>query len=189
MTFRYPALVGGAAAVAASLLIHILPAWFCSWSEPGVEPETVCILDLESRPGSLAGNDKPEDQRLDPDLVNRSSPSPKGEGLQISEAPALIQVQDQERNTAVDMVLSRIRERLQPVWEKSHPPETGQVELCLELTHRGEVHAVWITNVYGSSQLADFILELVQEAGPYPLAGEHIADRLTVGCTFAVEGK
>ncbi|MFO7876359.1 MAG: hypothetical protein R6U55_07245 [Desulfovermiculus sp.] len=31
---------------------------------------------------------------------------------------------------------------MQPVWEQAHPPGTGQVELCLELTHRGEVHSV-----------------------------------------------
>lgn len=189
MTFRYPVLVGGSAAVAASLLIHALPAWFCPWSEPGVEPETVCVLNLEAWPESQTEKAAPADQDRNPDLVNRISPPSEEKILQTSEAPALIQVQNQERDTEVDIVLSRVRERLQPVWEQATPPGTGQVELCLELTHRGKVHSVWVTNVYGSPQLADFILKLVQEAGPYPLAGEYIADRLTVGCTFAVDGK
>lgn len=188
MSLRYPVLVGGSAAVAASLIIHALPAWFCPWSEPAVEPEIACVLNLETWSQSRAEEAGAADQNRSSKLANRILPPAEEKILQTSEAPALIQVQNQERDTAVDSVLSRVRERLQPVWEQAAPPGTGQVELCLELTQSGEVHSVWVTNVYGSPQLADFILELVREAGPYPLAGEYIADRLTVGCTFAVKG-
>jgi hypothetical protein len=82
--------------------------------------------------------------------------------------------------------LSAVHDRLQPLWEAAHPPGPGRIEVDLQLTPRGTLASVWITQAEGPPELADFVVHMVKQAGSFPRAKDYIHDRVVVGCTFIV---
>ena len=184
---------GLATAVAASVILHMLPAWFPLGLSPPeqADVQTLWLVSLSSGPGE----EDPGRPGKAADGQGNKAAAPAGKGAeQVSEnrssgAAQLIPVHSSLRREELDLVLSQIRKRRQPAGRRANPPGPGRVELGLKLTKDGDVASAWVVHEQGSPGLAEFALELVHRAGPFPEAGAHMRDRLVLGCSFVVHRK
>jgi len=85
-------------------------------------------------------------------------------------------------------LLMGIKAEIAPLWSQAQPPGMGQVELRMEINSRGEVSSLWITRLRGSSELGDFVAELVRRAGPFPASKLTQSGPVVVDCTFDIVG-
>jgi hypothetical protein len=171
----------------------MLPAWFpldLSDPEP-VDVQTVWVLNLSSGPGEEEPGrpGKAADEQKDEAAAAAGQREEQVPDSRKTEAAQLIPVRSSLRREELDLILSEIRKRMQPAWQRAEPPGPGRVELGLELSKEGDVASAWVAHEQGSPGLAEFALELVHKAGPFPGAGVYMRDRLVLGCSFVVHRK
>lgn len=186
MRWGQKTLLGVAAAAAASVFLHFLPAWLLSDPQTSSPEHTVFIVDVASPHTSQAGDDSPEEkpEQTAPDQDPISDAAL--EQVRLRAGADVFSPKAGSAEKDLKKILAGVKSRVQPVWQKSSPPGSGRVDIYLELSSQGELDSVWVADGQGHPQLPAFVLDVVRRAQPFPLAGAYLRDRMVVGCTFAV---
>lgn len=83
-------------------------------------------------------------------------------------------------------ILKSIQNKISPFWHRSRPPSVGHVELCLKVNTDGTISSLWIKELYGSFQLAEFVSQLIYESAPFVQAMSNMSAPLIVECIFHI---
>lgn len=86
-----------------------------------------------------------------------------------------------------ERILRRVREEIDDLWRDSRPPGPGFVQLRIRLDSEGEIASLRIIGLQGSSEVADYIKDLVREAAPYTSAMEGAEQEMVFDCLFDIE--
>ncbi len=83
-------------------------------------------------------------------------------------------------------VLKSIQKKISSFWHRASPPGVGYVELRLEIDTDGSVSSLWIKELHGTFQLAEFVSRLVYGSAPFVQAMRDMTDPMMIECIFHV---